>query len=174
MTDKISTFIFNQWKAEFKKKKKDKAHVTENFSELFQNLFSQNVPFEEAHLILQKAIVVHYPNDEVVKCVYKRISSDVKRSEKEFAQSWKDNIADAATMSFHDYYKIEDYSPPKPVVQATYGSMSREEYHKQRKYADSHPTIDIDSINFEPVELEDELLQQIADAGFKIEPGELK
>jgi hypothetical protein len=60
----------------------------------------------------------------------------------EFESSWKQFISAAGKRVFFSIYSIEETEAEKPK----YGNMSASEYRKQQKYADSHPTIDWESI----------------------------
>ena len=65
-------------------------------------------------------------------------------SEQDYIDNWKKTIKDKGLQAFYDYYSIDGEEAKKEPAQ--YGSMSKEEYHKQRRYADRYPELDTESL----------------------------
>lgn len=148
--------IFDKWKAELVGKDRSRAAVAGNFDELFSSWHRSKVPFDEAYALLDTAIKAHLPTDYIAKITYKSLkrSAGIAKNELEFTTEWKQNISAAGKQVFYSLYDIEGTSPTKKDVK--FGNMSAQEYRKQQKYADSHPTLDWQNIKIEPIE-EDEV-----------------
>jgi hypothetical protein len=134
--------IFMKWKAELADMDRSKPAVEGNFELLFDNLYRAKIKMDKALPYLEKAIKAHYPSDFVVKNTYKRIKQYRSDSLSEFEKSWKEFISATAKRVFFAFYDIEgDVGPSKKV-----NGMSRAEYVKLQKYADSHETVDWESL----------------------------
>ena len=160
-----SELIFMKWKADLAEMDRSKDAVEGNFDLLFYALHKAKVPMEEAMSFLDKAIKAHYPSEYVLKTVFKSMKKFGRvESVSEFETSWKQFIDSAGKRVFFSIYNIEDQkeeSAPK------YGNMSASEYRKQQKYADSHPTIDWESI------IKEQQISEQQDKGPKVDPNEV-
>ena len=148
--------IFDKWKAELIGKDRSRAAVAGNFDEIFSAWHRSKVKFDEAYKLLEATIKAHYPSDSIAKNTYRSLkrSANIPKTESEFISEWKENISGTAKQVFYSLYDI-DGTAPVSEEDAKYGNMSAQEYRKQRKYADSHPLLDWQSIKIEPIE-EDE------------------
>lgn len=145
--------IFDRWKADLKEMDRSRANVFNNFELLFVTLDDSKISFEIAHQILPKAIEAHYPNKSVVDNVYRRLKPMLNgKNKQEFGEEWKENISAAAKRAFYGLYSIDGAAEQEDKK---FGSMSSSEYKKQRKYAESHPVLDWQSIKIEPITPED-------------------
>ena len=135
--------IFQQWKASLAERDKSKGAVQRNFEELFDSLKAEGMEFEEAHVLLPKAIKAHHPNPGHIRNAYKKWKYLNKWSnEKELEEEWKQDIDNAAQIAFFNIYPVEVKSTPKEPEkkeQTIFGSMTAEEYKIQREYAESWP-----------------------------------
>jgi len=143
--------IFDKWKAELVDKDRSRSAVANNFDELFSEWKRSRVKFDDAYALLDAAIKAHYPSDTVAKNVYKRLkrTAGIPKGEDEFITEWKNNISATAKQVFYSLYDIEG---TKPKEEVKYGSMSSQEYRKQRKYVEAHPLLDWTKIKLEPIE----------------------
>lgn len=141
---KKAELIFTKWTAELADMDRSRPEVEGNFELLFDQLQRSKVKMDDAMPFLDKAIKAHYPSDFVIKRTYQKVKK-FGRSEslQEFETSWKSFISNAAKRVFFCFYDIEGASsePPKTIQ-----GMPRVEYVKLQKYADSHETIDWESI----------------------------
>lgn len=144
MKENKHLLVFEEWKARLRSKNRDKDHVADNFLELFENIKLSGSSFEEAHSLLSAAIKAHLPDATVSRRVYeqyKRVVPNAKK-EKEFIQSWIDNISNIATESFYDVFEQSlPHKREEPVKKYT-GNISEGEYKSLRKYADQFEIID--------------------------------
>jgi len=147
--------IFDKWKAELVGRDRSKSAVANNFDELFNNWFRSKVPFNEAYDLLEIAIKAHFPSNSVAKNVFKALKkkANIDKTEIEFTVEWKESISATAKQGFYSFYDIEGTNPPQEDVK--FGSMSTQEYRKQRKYADSHPLLDWEKIEIKPIQEEE-------------------
>ena len=151
MSKNKAELIFDKWKAELVDRDRSRASVAGNFDELFSGWHRSKVSFDEAHNLLDTAIKAHFPSDAVGRNTFKRlkkVGGCSSKSETEFVSEWKQNISAAAKQVFYSLYDIDG----TPKQDAKYGNMSPQEYHKQRKYANSHPLLDWTKIKHEPIE----------------------
>lgn len=119
--------------------------MSANFDELFEKLKVEGVPYDLAHALVQRASIAHRPNKFILNIAFKGVkASGSGQSLQEFETDWKTLIEDAATVSFHDFFKTELDDPDEEPLKerGNYGNMSEKEYRAQRKHADSYPTLD--------------------------------
>lgn len=145
--------IFDKWKAELVGKDRSRGAVANNFDELFNNWYRSKVSFDDAYALLDTAIKAHLPTDSIAKNTFRRLKkqANIPKNESEFVLEWKQNIAATAKQVFYSLYDIDGTTT---VDEVKYGNMSSQEYRKQRKYADSHPLLDWESIKIEPIDEE--------------------
>ena len=142
MSDVIG-LIFQEWSASLKSKDRAKDAVASNFEELFEKLKTAGVSFEDAHLLLPRAVKAHQPSAGLVRAFHKKLKTSSKffdKTEKELGEEWNKSIEDTATQAFFDFFplpRLDDDDEPKQ-----YGNMSAKEYRAQRKYADQFPILD--------------------------------
>lgn len=147
---KKAELILDRWKADLKEMDRSRHNVQGNFELLFVTLEESKIGFETAHTILEKAIKAHYPPTGAVDNTYRRLKPMLSgKSKQEFLEEWKENIESAAKRAFYGLYDIDG---AKDQESKKFGSMSTTEYKKQRKYAESHPVLDWQSIEFEPID----------------------
>ncbi len=144
--------IFDKWKAELVGKDRSRSAVSGNFDELFSNWFRSKVSFDDAYALLDTAIKAHLPTDSIAKNTFKRLKrqAGISKNEIEFIGEWKQNISATAKQVFYSLYDIDGVNSSPDEVK--YGSMSAQEYRKQRKYANSHPLLDWTNIKHEPLD----------------------
>lgn len=138
---KRAKLVFEEWKAGLADMDRSHANLLGNFDMLFENMIYSNISFDIAESFLDEAITAHLPSKYIIKLTFKK-RRDKTQTEQEFFTEWKRLITDRAKQAFFLRYplKIE-----KPDTSAT-GAMSRDEYVKQRRYADSFPLIDLSKI----------------------------
>lgn len=150
---KKAELIFDRWKADLKEMDRSKHQVQGNFELLFVTLEESKVEFDDAHVILDKAIKAHYPPQSAIDNTYRRLKPMLSgKTKQEFLDEWKENIAAAAKRAFYGLYSIDGAADQEE--QKKFGSMSTTEYKKQRKYAESHPVLDWQSISFDIIDEE--------------------
>ena len=142
--DKRARLILERWVSELANKDRSKSSLSNNFEELFYDMFKAHVPFETAHDTLKDAISHHFPSHSVAKYTFKNARRDPNQTFAEFLDGWKKLITDEATQAFYSFYSVEGENTKKE--EKKFGSMSAQEYMKQRRYADSFPTIDTDAL----------------------------
>jgi len=150
--------IFEQWRAGLADRDRSHTRLTENFDELFYELDRYNVNFELAHEYLDLAIAAHLPDKKTLKFTYKR-TKGFGMSEDEFHEKWKVKIRDAATNVFYARFPIEGEGEKEESILPQ--GMSKDEYLRQRRYANSFPTLNLSLIP-DLVE-EDDILFSIKD-----------
>lgn len=141
---KRARLILERWVAELPKKDRSKGSLASNFEELFEDLSDASIPFDDAHDIMKEAIKHHYPSKSVAKFTFKNVKRDPNQSFDEWLDGWKKLIDNEATQAFYAFYKVDGENKEKK--EKKYGNMSVQEYSKQRKLADSFPTIDTDEL----------------------------
>lgn len=136
--------IFEKWKVSLSIKDRSKLSLSSNFDELFEKLKIEEIPYDMAHEMVQRASIAHRPSKFIVERCYKNAKQALGSvSIKEFEVDWKKMIDDTASVSFHDFYKTELDEEEVPLKErGQYGNMSEKEYKAQRKHADSYPTLD--------------------------------
>ena len=142
--DKRARLILERWVSELPQKDRSKNNLSNNFEELFYDMFKASIPFDSAHGLLKEAIAHHFPTQSVAKFTYKNTRRDPNQTFAEFLDGWKKLIADEATKAFYAFYQVEGEDAKKE--EKKFGNMSAQEYMKQRKYAESFPTIDTDAL----------------------------
>ena len=144
---KKARLILEQWSTDLASKDRSMKSVTANFDELFHELWRASISFDIVHELINDAIAEHLPSSFVAKLTYKNIKQHLKdKTFNEFLNDWKKSIKDKAYQSFYSFYSLEDGPEEVKKKEAKYGSMSAMEYAKQRKYADSFPTIVTDEL----------------------------
>ena len=138
---KISELIFEKWSSTLKSKDRSKDAVADNFDELFGDLKSANVSFEEAHLLLSLAIKAHQPSSQAKKNTWNKYKTYLNVTENEFYTEWHDSIKAKGTESFYEHFPLKSKSDEddEPKI---FGSMSAKEYKLQKKHANSFPIVD--------------------------------
>lgn len=135
--------IFSKWTAELADMDRSRPAVEGNFELLFDHLQRAKISMDDALPYLDKAIKAHYPSDYVIKRTFQKIKKFGKsESMQEFEKSWKDFISNAAKRVFFTFYDVEGTNVPVKTI----NGMSRVEYIKLQKYADSHETVDWEAI----------------------------
>ena len=155
--NKRACLILERWQAELASKDRSRSSLAANFEELFYDLYSANIPLEVAHDLLKVATAHHFPSHSVAKFTYKNVKRDPNQTFAEFLDGWKQLITNEATVAFNSFYSVEGENTKKE--EKKHGSMSAQEYMKQRKYADSFVTIDTDALQ----EKIDEMLEEDSD-----------
>jgi hypothetical protein len=150
--NKKAEIILDKWKAELANRSRTRDQVEPNFEELFYKWHKAKLSYEQVIDLLPEAIKAHYPSDYVAKFTFKKMKKFINKNEDEYIKEWKANIAAAAKRVFYSFYDPEENSEEEKK----YGSMSVMEYKKQRKYADSHPILDWESIDLTPISIDNE------------------
>ena len=155
---KRATRVFDQWKSELVSMDRGHASLLDNFDLLFENMLYSNITFDVAESFLNEAIAAHMPNKYIVKLTFKK-RKDKGISEQDFFEEWKRLITDRGKQAFFLRYPLEiDKPEPAPA-----GAMSRDEYVRQRRYADSFPSIDLGKMKEQVIDEEEEI--SLADLG---------
>ena len=134
--------LFEQWRAGLADKDRSHNRLTENFDDLFFELDRNNIEFEIAHEYLDLAIAAHLPDKKTLRYTYKR-TKGFGMSEDDFHEGWKTKIRDTATNVFYSRYPLD--TPEKEESNNPSG-MSKDEYLRQRRYANSFPVLDLSKI----------------------------
>jgi len=143
--------IFDRWRSSLVDRDRSINKVSENFDELFYELFKNDVSYDIAEDLSKEAIAAHLPNLSMAKYIYKRQAVRDQPFE-EFFTGWKELIADKGKRSFYTMYPI----PDEKQEEETYGNMSKQEYVRQRRYAAQFPELDLDKIRNMYKDIEDE------------------
>ena len=143
-----ATLIFERWRASLRDRDRSVGAVSGNFDDLFDQLSSAGVSFEDAHKLLPQAIKAHQPAPAVARAIWKNAKNNPKNAEfteKEFIDNWNKDIADRATNSFFAFFQVpeENDDDGEPKI---YGQMSAKEYKLQRRHADSYPILDTEEL----------------------------
>lgn len=134
--------IFKMWEASLAERDRSVASLKENFSELFYEMDKNSIDFDIAFSYLDPAISAHLPTKAVIKSTYKRYANKSSfDSEEDFYVSWKKLIKDAATNAFYCFFPLSD----EEAAQLPNG-MTKDEYNRQRRYAESFPLLDLSKI----------------------------
>lgn len=142
---KRAELIFDEWKASLANRDRSHSSLLDNFDDLFSSMFYSAVEFEVAEEFLKEAIIAHLPSKSTVRFTYKRRKGN-GLSESEFFDEWKRLIEDRAKQAFyHNYPIVSEAEEPEEVS----GGMTKEEYIRTRRYADSFPRLDLRKIREE-------------------------
>jgi len=141
---KKAELIFTKWTAELAEMDRSHPAVEGNFELLFDQLQRSKLKLDDAMPFMQRAIKEHYPSEYVVKRTFQKIKKFGRATNLvDFEKSWKDHISNTGKRVFFAFFDIEGASTgPSKTIQG----MSRVEYVKLQKYADSHETVDWESI----------------------------
>ena len=141
--------IFDRWKAYLSNADRSFDAVSGNFDELFYDFAKINIKADVAKGFLDEAIAAHLPAIMTAKWTYKRMDKNVTGTFEEFFSAWKKTITDKAGASYYAMYPFDEDGEEEKK----FGSMSKQEYMKQRKYAAQFPSLDISAIpDYEEVE----------------------
>jgi hypothetical protein len=142
--NKRARLILERWAADLRDKDRSRFKVTENFEELFNEMWRASIPFEIVHDMVSDAIKEHLPSGFVAKKTYATLKHQLQgKNYNEFLEDWKESIKDKAFQAFYTFYPIDGEGEKE---EKKYGNMSAQEYTKQLKYASSFPTIDIEAL----------------------------
>ena len=149
---KLATRVFDQWKSDLANLDRGHASLLDNFDLLFENMLYSSITFDTAEGFINEAVRAHLPTKYIIKLTYKkRLERGI--SEQDFFEEWKRLITDRAKQAFFLRYPLEI---EKPEATAS-GAMSRDEYVRQRRYADSFPSIDLGKIKEQQVIDDDDI-----------------
>jgi len=159
---KQADLIFDQWKSSLIDKDRSHSSLLDNFDELFEAMMYANVDFDLAEVYLKEAITAHLPTKYILKMVYKKRKGH-GLSEPEFFEEWKRLIEDRAKQAFFFRFPLKKSEEKK---EKTGGGMSKDEYIRQRRYADGFPSIDLSKIREQQESCdEDDVEFSMADLG---------
>ena len=140
----VAKHVYKKWEAELASKDRSRSAVSDNFSELFYELWKASVTFEIAESYVSQAIKAHLPAKTIAGLTYKRLKPQLGGvSFHEFMDDWKKNISSKAWDAFYTQYPIDGVEEKE---EKKFGSMSVQEYNKQRKYVESFPVLDIEAL----------------------------
>ena len=138
----------------------------ENFTDLFWELKSSGVPFDEAHSIIQKAAVEHYPQNHTAMRTYKTAKRD--ETFDEFLKDWKRGIDSFAVKAFYDFYPLNGATEQDKAIlvkdyitEDKHGNKIRKEDLIQDAYIESFPLIDIEERKRELEKIMQELDEEV-------------
>jgi len=144
---KRAKLIIERWSSELATKsssERSRHKVSENFDSLFYDLWKSSIPFDVVHDMLSDIISKHFPNQTVAKRTFTALKPHMQgKTFVEFLEDWKESIKHKAMQSFYALYPIDGENKTE---EKKFGSMSAQEYSKQRKYADSFPRLDIEAL----------------------------
>ena len=139
--------IVERWASELVLKassERSRHKVTENFDNVFYDLWKASIPFDIVHDMMSTIISHHFPSQIVAKRTYQNLKQQMGgKTFIEFLEDWKEGIKNKAYQSFYALYPIDGEMQQE---EKKYGNMSAQEYSKQRKYAESFPQLDIDKL----------------------------
>lgn len=148
--EKLASHIFQKWAAELRNKDRKFAAASNNYEELFFDLYKADVPFDVAHQYLKQAVTKHLPNHSMAKHTWTRVKNAPENSSKTFQEwfaDWKQSLEDVGTEAFYSIY-----SPPAEKTEEVaqeekkFGNMSKKEYRLQRRHAESFPILNTDEL----------------------------
>ena len=143
--------ILKRWSADLQNKDRSKSALDENFGELFYECWRASISFKAVEEILPEAIKAHLPSKYIANLTYKKMKPQLKgQTFNEFMDNWKKYISDKATAAFYAQYPIDGVEEEE---EKKFGSMSVQEYSKQRKYANSFPVLDTEALKREREEI---------------------
>ena len=140
----IANHILKKWEADLSSKDRSRTAVSENFGELFYEMWKASVPFEVVESLVPQAIKAHLPNKIIAGKTYKQLKARLGgQSFNDFMETWKKNISDKGYEAFYAQYPIEGVGEKE---EKKFGSMSIQEYNKQRKYVEAFPILDTEAL----------------------------
>lgn len=140
----VANHIFKKWESELANKDRSRGAVSDNFGELFYDMWKASVPFDIAESFITQAVKAHLPSKVIAGVTYKQLKTKLGGvSFPEFMESWKKNISDKCYESFYTQYPIEGVQDKE---EKKFGSMSIQEYNKQRKYVEAFPILDTEAL----------------------------
>lgn len=137
--------IFKKWSASLANRDRSKGSLDENFGDLFYDFWAASIPFKVAEEFLPDAVGAHMPSSYIANITYKQAKAAKRHGDQsfnEYMKSWKALIQDKATAAFYNQYPIDGVEEKEKK----FGSMSAQEYNKQRRYAESFPHVDLDEL----------------------------
>lgn len=157
-SEKKADLIFEKWTVELRNKDRSLGSVSQNFDELFSQLFEADIEFAVVHPMVEIIAKRHYPPDRVARHTY----DDLERKHgdityREFMDNWCAEIKGKAFESFYAFFSNEVQTPEEKK----YGSMSPKEYRAQRKHADSFPEITFEELTERMKKIEIDLTQNL-------------
>jgi DNA-binding cell septation regulator SpoVG len=141
--NKIAKMMLERWAADLIDKDKSMKSVQSNFDELFYELWTASVPFDIAHELIDQVVKSHMPSQSIAKRVFMSCKKNKDDSFQDFMDNWKETIKQKAVQAFFTFYTVEGEEAKKEEKK---GSMSGQEYSRQRKYADAFPTLDVEEL----------------------------
>ena len=152
MANKRADLIFMKWKADLAGMDRTWKSVEGNFELLWEAFHSSKIKMDDALTYLDKAAKAHPPNDSTVKHAYK-VGGKTYGYEgwRDYGDQWKNKITAKCREVFFAFYEIEGTSSSGS---GKIGGMSKAEHARLQKYADSHQTIDWESLVAEQEEHE--------------------
>lgn len=142
--------LFEEWKSSLKERDRSAPAVSSNFEALFEELKKAGATFEEAQEYLPKAIKAHQPAPGLARSIYRTTAKTNAKTaaytEKEFVDKWNQDIHDAGTNVFFEFFPRAKVDPDDDGEPKVYGQMSAKEYRLQRKYADSFPRLNTEAL----------------------------
>ncbi len=163
---KRAKLIIERWGSELATKsssERGRNKVTENFDNLFYELWKASISFDIVHDMLSDIIAKHFPSHSVAKRTFTTLKQHLQgKSFVEFLQDWKESIKNKAMQSFYALYPIDGETKQE---EKTFGNMSQQEYSKQRKYAESFPQLDIEALKKQREEMLEEVQVDLDELG---------
>lgn len=157
---KRADLIFNAWKADLSDKDRSFQSLLSNFDELFENFKYSDISIDTAEEYLKEAIIAHLPSKYIVKKTYQRFKKNNNVSEIDFFEDWKRGIEDKAKQAFFFRYPVTETEKTSNGG----SSLSKDEYIKQRRYAESFPRLDLSNIA-DVLDDDDDVSFSMADLG---------
>jgi len=143
MDDKVE-LIFAKWESSLVNRDKRHEATAGNFSELFEKLNRELVPFDVAYQLVSKAARAHMPNSGIIENVYKKKNIPIPKDQ--WKKDWFKQIEDTAMNAFFEVYKSPLDEDPEDKMPKAYGNMSEKEYKAQRSHADSFVSVNTDEL----------------------------
>ena len=120
---------------------------------MFYALKQIGVDFDLAKEIRDQAIEAHLPNRQTIKTNYRKWKNKYDSLE-DFEKSWARMISDAAINVFYIWFNAETEEHKQTLKEELFSvnekgetvapnGMSKEEYNRMRRYAESFPLVDV-------------------------------
>ena len=173
MLNKKADLIFMKWKAELANMDRTWDNVEGNFELLWDHFSTAKIKMDEALTYLERASKAHYPKDNVIKGTFKKMKPYLKdQGLQEYGEQWKEKIDAKCKEVFFAFYEIDGLTKTSG---GKIGGMSKAEYVKLQRYADSHPSVDWEALVEEKKEIveEDDINIDIDKIDLDIDLGEL-
>lgn len=156
--------IFRRWRDLLANRDKRFDSVSDNFADLWYDLYKASIPHEVAYSFLEDAVACHLPSREQIKRTYQYRKSALFKSHKEFMDSWMAGIRAKAVEAFEEYYPLEEaIEMDKEVENKMHGGLTKTQLRQQRQYLEQFPILTFEEAKEKHKSLENEFSQEKLD-----------